>query len=630
MPATPTSKPAEPAEEAPPRGSRIREVPAGYNLDPLPIKVPVHDGESVVSWLRRVSWRYDTPARLLIRDAGSPKPLTGTSKVAPRLHNNHQLLDRLGLPADDITRLLASTPLAAATTSYLKEFRRATPSPRPWSRYCPTCLTGPDPYWRQDWQHPLLAICPTHHTYLLQACPRCRQRPLLNPAWLSRPIELWRCPAPLVTLDHDPNGRPTHRQRGPSCTHDLRDAEPVPASPAEVAAQHLLLGLADDPIHTSTACGVTITGRIGFDAFLDLVDAATKGTPFDLSHQPADVAARLVEAAHVLTRPDLDTAATAATRLLSTSGPHAPLGPPSRFTAASYNPLLAAVHLHGVRDQLSQADQLMLRTGHREPRYPATLTPKNRRRLRLPDHHPYLPEPDGHRLPQLIWPDVVTAGPCGRATTSGRAALAVALAKIGSTRTWTEIATNLELPPGTVTDIGSVLRRIERQGHWTTVLTTLDRLATRLQVEPAPIDYAARRQAGHDTAALRRALELAAQTHPTDTPPDVLLRHFWELFTGGDIAYAPDPLHIALGSDRYRHYRATAVATLDRDRPLLQTALHKLSRLTDADPITSPFTGPLVWTPVEPTPLYTDESVRLLAGQPGPPQATEAMEATPF
>ena len=285
----------EAAEQPARRGLRIREVPSGYDLDPLPIKVPVGDGESVVSWLRRVSWRYDMPARTLMRDAGTPKALTGTSKVAPRLRNNHQLLERLGLPPDDVARLLGSTPLGAATTNYLKAFHRTTPDPRPWSRYCPTCLTGPDPYWRQDWQHPLLAICPEHDTYLHQICPRCLQRPQQDPAWLSRPIELWRCPAALVTFVRSPAGR----QRRPWCTHDLRTADPIPARPEEVAAQRLLLGWADDPITTSTACGVTITGRIGFDAFLDLVDAATKGTPFDLSHQPTDVAVRLTEAAHI-------------------------------------------------------------------------------------------------------------------------------------------------------------------------------------------------------------------------------------------------------------------------------------------------------------------------------------------
>ena len=32
---------------------------------------------------------------------------------------------------------------------------------------------------------------------------------------------------------------------------------------------------------------------------------------------------------------------------------------------------------------------------------------KNRPRLGLPDRHPYQPEPDGRRLPQLIWPELL-------------------------------------------------------------------------------------------------------------------------------------------------------------------------------------------------------------------------------
>ena len=596
-------------------------MPAGYDLDPLPIKVPVRAGESAVSWLRRVSLRYDMPARTLMRDAGTHKALTGTSKVAPRLHNNHQILDRLGLPADDVAQLLASTPLGAATTNYVKAFHRTTPSPRPWSRYCPTCLTGPDPYWRQDWQHQLLAICPTHHTYLHQVCPRCLQRPQQDPAWLSRPIELWRCPAALVTFVRGPAGR----QRRPWCTHDLRTADPIPAQPGEVAAQHLLLVWADDPITTSTACGVTITGRIGFDAMLDLVDAATKGTPFDLSHQPADVAVRLTEAAHVLTQTTLDTAAAAASRLLSYSGPHAPLGPPTRFAAASYNPLLAAVQVHNVRDQLGPADQLMFRTGHRAPRYPATLTPRDRRRLRLPDHQPHRAEPDGRRLPQLIWPDLLpdllADRPPRRNALVRRAVLAMTLAKVGSTRTWTEIAADLDLPAAMATNVGAVLYRLRRQGRWSAILTTLDVLASRLQAEPAPVDYDARRRAGQEVDALREALVVAGRTHPTDTHAEVVVRHLWELFTGGDIAYAPAPLRIPPHTARYRRYRTTAARTLDQDRPLLHVAQHELGRLSDA----GPFTGPLVWTPVEPTALYTDDDVRLIMGQPGPrPPTTSA------
>lgn len=453
-------------------------------------------------------------------------------------------------------------------------------------------------------------MCPTHHTYLELDCPGCRQRPQHHPGWLSRPIELWRCPAALVTLHHEAGGR----RRRPWCTYDLRTVEAVPARPEETAAQQLLLGWADDPIGASIACGTTITGRIGFDAMLDLFDAATPAAPFDLTHQPARVAARLADAAHVLTQPTLGTAAAAAARLLSYSGPHAPLGPPSRIVDHPYNPLLAALQLHGVRDQLGPADQLMFRTGHPAPRYPATPAPKNRRRLRLPDHQPHLPEPDPYRLPQKIWPDLLPefllTGPV-RYLPLRHAVLAMALAKIGNARTWTQIATDLDLPPALATNVGTVLQRIRRHGRWPATLSTLDALVSRLQAQPAPVDYAARRHAGRDVGSLRRALEVAARTHPTDTPADVVLRHFWELFTGGDIAYAPDLIHISAHSARYRRYRTIAARTLDQDRALLQVAHHEVGRLTDVGPLT----GPLTWTPVEPVAIYADDSVHIVMGQ---------------
>jgi hypothetical protein len=67
---------------------RLWPVLGGYDLDPLPIHVPARDGESAVSWLRRLSVRYDTPARVLLRKAGAARPITGTTQVVSRLRNN--------------------------------------------------------------------------------------------------------------------------------------------------------------------------------------------------------------------------------------------------------------------------------------------------------------------------------------------------------------------------------------------------------------------------------------------------------------------------------------------------------------------------------------------------------------
>lgn len=116
MPPTPSPAPAKPA----PPGRRLRDVPAAYDLDSLPIRVPPRDGEAIASWLWRVSFRYDVPVRVLLRDAGTQRPVYSTTRVASRLRNNPRLLDQLGLSVDDIDRLLTPPPLDVATQDYLK------------------------------------------------------------------------------------------------------------------------------------------------------------------------------------------------------------------------------------------------------------------------------------------------------------------------------------------------------------------------------------------------------------------------------------------------------------------------------------------------------------------------------
>ena len=79
----------------------------------------------------------------------------------------------------------------------MQTLRRTPPAPARWSRYCPTCLAEPDPSWDADWQNPLMLLCLRHRVLLRDSCPGCRQRPLDNPVWMSRPAELWACPARL-------------------------------------------------------------------------------------------------------------------------------------------------------------------------------------------------------------------------------------------------------------------------------------------------------------------------------------------------------------------------------------------------------------------------------------------------
>ncbi len=322
---------------------------------------------------------------------------------------------------------------------------------------------------------------------------------------------------------------------------------PTTAPIEEVAAQRLLHARAAGAAEHATACGVAITHRIGFQALVEPADA-TLGPGIDLldlATDPAQVAAALPTAVRVLHQTSLATGADAAAGLLAADGPHAPIGPTGQILAHHYSPLLGAVQLHSVRHQLTTDQQLMFRTGHPLPRYPAITTRDNRRRLRLPAHRPHWPEPDPARIPQTLWWNAVPT-PLARHASSAPVAsmLAMGLAKTGSTHGWTTIAGDLDLPATHATRIVRLTRYLQRNGAWPEILAALERLMTGLQQRPPPIDYPARRDTAHNLALRTAAVEHGRRRHPSAVPVETLTRQFWERFTGGDIAYAPTPISI--------------------------------------------------------------------------------------
>ena len=133
------------------------------------------------------------------------------------------------------------------------------------------------------------------------------------------------------------------------------------AAPAhQVQAHQLLHSWAPGPAEHATACGIAITHRIGFQAIVELLDAASDlgGSLLDLDSDPPGVAAKLPMAARVLAQPTLSAAADAAAGLLAIDGAHAPITPGWRILSHHYSPLLAAIQLHSVRDQLPPDQQL--------------------------------------------------------------------------------------------------------------------------------------------------------------------------------------------------------------------------------------------------------------------------------
>lgn len=127
-------------------------MPGGYDLSPVPIHVEVRGGESAVSWLRRLSVRYDVPAHDLLRSAGAKRPITATSRVTVRLRSYPGIARRLGSTDAETSHLVNPTPLLAATAAYLDTFPPAGTQIRPGSRYCPQCLGEPEPHWPEHWQ----------------------------------------------------------------------------------------------------------------------------------------------------------------------------------------------------------------------------------------------------------------------------------------------------------------------------------------------------------------------------------------------------------------------------------------------------------------------------------------------
>jgi hypothetical protein len=71
-----------------------------------------------------------------------------------------------------------------------------------------------------------------------------------------------------------------------------------------------------------------------------------------------------------------------------------------------------------------------------------------------------------------------------------------------------------------------------------------------------------------------------------------VLARFWELFTGGDITFAPQPVRIPADSARYRDYAAQR-GVLDRRH----LALYEATLATLSTHSVLPVDGPLTWLP---------------------------------
>ena len=190
-------------------------------------------------------------------------------------------------------------------------------------------------------------------------------------------------------------------------------------------------------------------------------------------------------------------------------------------------------------------------------------------------------------IPQVLWPGTLTPW-IQDDDIPARAAAAMLLAKIGSTRAWSLIALDLGLPAAFATTPSALVTRMRRNGTWQPLLRAIEDLATNLTDSAPPIDYSARRWASEPTL-----IEQAVQSIEIDAMPgitvdrDQLAVLLWQTYTGGDARYHPD----------YRTEATLEALTISRTHnalvnSLIERAAAELHHLTG-----HPDHGPLEWRP---------------------------------
>ncbi len=607
--------PQQQADPSLPPSSRtgLCAIPGGYDINAWPIRVAPDPRETSASWLRRASHRYGLSPRAFLKALGVTKQI-GSLRAAVRYTRevNATIEHQLRIQPDDLAALDEPTPLDRVTQSYLQLYHRDSFDRLRGSRFCPECLLQNPPLWHRTWQNPYLAICLHHAKVLLDACPGCGLQPFSDTGWLAHDAAPWRCPS------RHPHGRQpgTATPGGPRpyCGHDLRTATSVHATPEQCAAQRSLLDLAALDSTITAACGITASADVIVHAYLDLLDALGSTETKDAA---SALATHLPMASRALQQPDITSGASAIAQLLSPTGPHAPIVANQDLYRRPHNPILGALQLRHYEHRLTPAAHLTFRCGAELPFYPMT-TPysdwgfldelgitgpdgqplqhpesawnRDWPLLRLACHGRLRPPLDPAFIPQVLWPGAVPVLPDDSVIHAAVGALA--LGRIGNTRQFGMIALDLALPTSAATNVGATWRRLQRSNQWKEFLEQLDHLHRLLEESPPPINYRDRRILGNDVQLLIAALQDSAERNNLQQPGLRALRRFWELFTGGDIAYAPEPLAAAYLSVDYAEY-AGAREHVDEENAALfhgaQETIHANAAL--------PANGPLAWQP---------------------------------
>lgn len=568
-------------------------MPASYDIDRFPITVAIRPDETIECWLTRAAVRYGITPRELIAQAGIDDRHARPGQFARLMRQHSSLLAaKFGCPEADVAAAAAELLSNTAVVDYLVRYYAVTRPIPAGSTFCPGCLSEPDPHWKREWASVFAIACPRHACLLVRTCPRCGEQPWSTMSWLSQQpgAPLYRCP----NRPRHPSGHMMYRRR---CNFDLRTIEPFAMDADAIGAHQLTFRLRrqylHDPASPIRLADVEVTATIAFDALCELVDESFRITTlFDSDGDRTALVRALRKASGVLSCESTKTAADKAhaAGLLNPAGPITPIGPDNTLLRRKRNPLLGAIRLGSVRATLSPATQLMFDCGNRHPRYPIR---ENDDRIwqRLPEHQVELPELHSARIPQVLWPDTVWAD-AEEADLLAAAAQAMALTKIGDTRTWAIIALDLGLPKGIATPVTRYWRQIVRDGRWPEALAALTRLKEHLRCNQPPIDYQQRRIIADDPRRLVLALTRAGASSRTMGRAEFgdVVRRYWELFTGGDIRYAAFPY--AIRDDEPVDWQQKRSRIDAEHRDLFTTAYDLMSTSKSLRP-----NGPLTWKP---------------------------------
>jgi len=504
------------------RGPRLRPATAGYDIAQWPLRVPPHDDELPQSWLARVAWRYGLAPTALLRIL-DPRIVRFSVRDFSRLLDDLAIVTRTRAP-----RRLGTVESQIARWSFAYERRHATGAG---SSFCPACLAEPEPYWRQSWAHPLSIVCFAHGRLLVDRCPGCGKRPYATLFAGQRPAPPWLCPSRREDDDR------VHRTRREWCGTDLRKVESARVASEELAAVAHVESAIDLAARRGSdrwdlaPQGWQTTHVEYLDALFELIDEQVPARTWPVVDREALLAAVRVAVSLVQS-----TAASEVAELcdrhgvMNPVGNHTPLHP-SRHRHAR-NRLLLALRLQSLEPGLSLASRLEFRLASAMPRAPLDDEKRVDGRVRPTGRWP------AHGwVPPTMWPGVLDhVGLTSRP--HARAALSLALSKVGSNAPLRAIAVSLGFP-GWIADhvarvfVGTDLRAVS---------DALEDLFSRLEANPPPIDYAQRVNIGHERAPFDAAVEkaLLAQDLEIDTSArNAAAAQLWAAYTGSSTAYCP-------------------------------------------------------------------------------------------